>query len=199
MPNNKERDEVSLKIQETAQTLFKELGVEEVSMHRIAQETGIGQGTLYRRYSSKSKLCFSLMENKFNRMIGEIETYLLENQDLPVVVRLSTIMKKLIMNLDDDLQSLKALFNSSRLEEAKANLYELPPFIFIRGKVHELLEEAEQKQELASVDLMFTSSLIAASLKPELIFYLHDLGYTSKQIAEKYCECAIKPLFVKTS
>ncbi len=165
-------------------------------MHRIAQETGIGQGTLYRRYPSKSKLCFSLMENKFNRMTCEIEAYLMEAQDQPVSVRLSSIMKKLLMNLDDDLQSLKALFNSSRLEEAKANLYELPPFIFVRSKVHELLAEAERNEELVSVDLVFTSSMIAASLKPELIFYLHDLGYTSEQIVEKYCECAIKPLFV---
>ncbi|WP_162515332.1 TetR/AcrR family transcriptional regulator [Paenibacillus pinistramenti] len=195
MPNSKELDELALKIQETAQTLFDEHGVEEVSMHRIAQETGIGQGTLYRRYPSKSKLCLSLMENKFNRLTGEIEAYLLEAKELPIVERLSEIMKRLLNNLDKDLQSMKTLLNSPRLEEATANLCEIPPFIFIRGKVHDLLQEAQQCGELRPLDLDFTSSFIATSLKPELVFYLHDMGYTTEQIAEKYCECAIKPLF----
>ncbi|WP_223067714.1 TetR/AcrR family transcriptional regulator [Paenibacillus caui] len=195
MPNNKEPDELSLKIQETAKSLFDRLGIEEVSMHRIAKEAGIGQGTLYRRYPSKSKLCLSLMENKFKRLIGEIEGFLQSSQSLPVMQRLSWMMSKLILNLDEDLEGLKVLMSSGRLEEAKANHYQCPPFIFIRDKIEELLKEAADQGESVPLDPAFTSVMIASSLKPELIQFLHDLGYDTEQIAAKYCQCVIEPLF----
>ncbi|WP_237566266.1 TetR/AcrR family transcriptional regulator [Paenibacillus sp. EZ-K15] len=64
----KENDELGQKILDTAQALFNKYGVEDVSMHQVAKTAGIGQGTLYRRYPSKSKICFTLMEAKIDRL-----------------------------------------------------------------------------------------------------------------------------------
>lgn len=197
MPSGKQEDAVALKIQETAQDLFDKFGVEEVSMHRIAQEAGIGQGTLYRRYPSKGKLCFSLMEAKFQKLTAEIEQFLAGSGQLSVKERLSWVMTKLILRLDDDLESLKALFSSPRLEEAKDCLFEVEPMMFVTGRVKALLGEAADRNELVRLDPEFASILIASSLKPEVMFYLHDLGYDSDQIAEKYCQCTIDPLFLE--
>lgn len=177
--------------------MFDKYGVEEVSMHRIAQETGIGQGTLYRRYPSKNRLCFSLMEKKFLELTAEIEQFLSDSRLLSVRERLSGMMTKLIVSLDNDLENLKALFNSQRLEEAKDCLFEVQPILFITSKVKELFFEAVAQQELIELDADFASIMIASALKPEVIFYLHDLGYDSNQIAEKYCQCAIEPLFLR--
>ena len=43
-----------------AGALFEKFGVDAVSMHQIAKSAGIGQGTLYRRYSHKGELCMDM-------------------------------------------------------------------------------------------------------------------------------------------
>ena len=46
----------------TASKLFARLGVDAVSMTQIAQEAGVGKGTLYRHFNNKSDLCHALLD-----------------------------------------------------------------------------------------------------------------------------------------
>ena len=57
---------------ETAVSLFAEYGVEEVHMERIAQEAGVGKGTLYRHFPSKGDLCLTLLEGAFTAFQDEM-------------------------------------------------------------------------------------------------------------------------------
>src|SRR5215471_19498441 len=60
------------RILEVARRLFAQQGVEAVSMHQIALATGIGQGTLYRRYANKGELCMDLLCEQYEHCGEEI-------------------------------------------------------------------------------------------------------------------------------
>ncbi|TYP70816.1 TetR/AcrR family transcriptional regulator [Paenibacillus methanolicus] len=188
-------DELGAQILRKAQGLFAEHGVEAVSMHQVAKAAGVGQGTLYRRYPSKSNLCMSIMQSKIDGFIDEVSAYLAAHAEAPALERLSGIMTKQILFCHADVAWMKELFRSGKLKDMKVNPFELPPFVFMVGAIRQLLEEAAAKGELLSVDPAFTASLIAASLSPELLVHFDDKGYTGEQIAAHYVRSFIAPLF----
>jgi len=189
-------DDLSKEIMKTAQQLFDRDGVEAVSMHKIAKTLGIGQGTLYRRYPNKSTLCFCLMERKFVQFKDEVTQYLAEQGErLSEKERLTSVMSKFVVRVHHDLQWVRALMHTEKLEDACMNLFEMPPFVFIRETVQALLEEALAANRLLPIDPFFASSLVASSLRPELVLYLQDQGYTADEITEHYIATFIWPLF----
>lgn len=192
-------DELGAQILRKAQGLFAEHGVEAVSMHQVAKAAGVGQGTLYRRYPSKSNLCMSIMQSKIDGFLNEVRDYLAANAELPVLERLSGIMTKQILFCHADVAWMKELFRSGKLKDVKTNAFESPPFVFMLHTVETLLKEAVENEELSPVDPVFTASMIAASLSPELLFYFDDKGYTGEQIAENFVRSFIAPLFAARS
>src|SRR5437667_12568260 len=66
-------EEYCARILITARTLFSERGVDAVSMHQIAQAAGVGQGTLYRRYTHKSSLCEALLSSAIQQFQQELD------------------------------------------------------------------------------------------------------------------------------
>lgn len=189
-------DEITLKILRTANTLFAQRGVEDVSMHQVAQMAGIGQGTLYRRFASKSRLCFAIIKNKLDLFMEESQIYLREAKERPVQERLSKLIAKFIGLIIEDMEWLKAVTHSERLEEEKENCYEAPHFIYFVDKIKELLKEASGRGELIDLDLTLAALTIATSLSPMLFLHLQDLGYSSERIAEEYCKAFVVPLFI---
>ncbi len=61
------------RIEEKAIELFKEHGVDTVSMNRISKELGIGMGTLYRHFKDKSDLCYHIIEHDFDEIIHQMK------------------------------------------------------------------------------------------------------------------------------
>lgn len=188
-------DELSTKIVETAKSLFDQHGIENVSMHQIAKTTGVGQGTLYRRFPSKNTICQHLMHHKFQQFAQDVTRTLAEMRQETVQSRLSALVTKMIVLMEDDLKWIKALIHAERLEDCQVNMFELPPFVFLRDHFIALLEEAGSRNELVPLDKKFAAIVAASALRPELIFYLQGIGYTPEQIALHYVQSFIAPLF----
>ncbi len=60
------------RIENKAIELFKQYGVETISMNRISKELGIGMGTLYRHFKDKSDLCYHIIEHDFDEIIQKM-------------------------------------------------------------------------------------------------------------------------------
>lgn len=194
---SKENDELGQKILDTAQALFDKYGVEDVSMHQVAKTAGIGQGTLYRRYPSKSKICFTLMEAKIDRFIEGLDVYLRESEEDSVAHRLRKVMTKVILHFNEDLEWLRVMLTSDRLEDTKNILCENPPFTYLRLQIRRLLELAAEREELMPLDSQFTSVMLASLPRADIILYMRDMGYSAEQIAEEYCRSFVDPLFIQ--
>ncbi|ACX62797.1 transcriptional regulator, TetR family [Paenibacillus sp. Y412MC10] len=193
----KENDELGQKILDTAQALFNKYGVEDVSMHQVAKTAGIGQGTLYRRYPSKSKICFTLMEAKIDRFMEGLDVYLRNSEGETVAHRLRTVMTKVILHFNEDLEWLRVMLTSDRLEETKNIMCENPPFTYLRLQIKRLLELAAERGELMPLDPLFTSVMLASLPRADIILYMRDMGYSAEQIAEEYCRSFVDPLFIQ--
>ncbi|MGM1046377.1 MAG: TetR/AcrR family transcriptional regulator [Bacillota bacterium] len=199
MASRKQYDVLGRKILDTAQALFNKYGVEDVSMHQVAKTAGIGQGTLYRRYPSKSKICFSLMEAKIDRFMQELDDYLQSSGEESVAVRIRTIMTRLILHFNEDLEWLRIILSTGRLEDTKNELCENPPFTYLRLQIKSLLEHAAEQGELKPMDPEFTSILLSSLPRADIILYMRDKGYSAEQIADEYCRSFVDTLFVDTS
>ncbi|MFK4165403.1 TetR/AcrR family transcriptional regulator [Paenibacillus lautus] len=193
----KENDELGQKILDTAQALFNKYGVEDVSMHQVAKTAGIGQGTLYRRYPSKSKICFTLMEAKIDRFMEGLDVYLRSSEGETVAHQLRMVMTKVILHFNEDLEWLRVMLTSDRLEESKNIMCENPPFTYLRSQIKRLLELAAERGELMPLDPLFTSVILASLPRADIILYMRDMGYSAEQIAEEYCRSFVDPLFIQ--
>lgn len=60
-------------ILETAKSLFKKQNPSLVSMDMIAQEVGIGRGTLYLHYKGKDELMMQIVLNRHKELLSELE------------------------------------------------------------------------------------------------------------------------------
>ena len=60
-------------ILETAKSLFKKQNPSLVSMDMIAQEVGIGRGTLYLHYKGKDELMLRIVLNRHKELLADLE------------------------------------------------------------------------------------------------------------------------------
>jgi AcrR family transcriptional regulator len=79
----RDAEENQQEILRCAQQLFARHGVSAVSMNQIAKTLGIGAGTLYRHYPSKSALCMALVYDDLARFVTTSRSYLTSHQDSP--------------------------------------------------------------------------------------------------------------------
>lgn len=94
-----------------ANTLFLRHGVEAISMQKIAQEAGIGTGTLYRHFKNKSALCLELIDEDVERFFKKVDDYIKRSTHVDVKKRGEKLISFIIDLKEDNLEMLTAIEN----------------------------------------------------------------------------------------
>jgi AcrR family transcriptional regulator len=70
-------------ILDVARRLFDQYGAAAVTMSQIAQEAGVGKGTLYRNFSNKAELCLAMLDEGQRDLQNRALTQLRTSVDTP--------------------------------------------------------------------------------------------------------------------
>jgi len=165
---------------ETAQRLFAEQGVENVSMTAIADAAGVGKGTLYRHFENKSDLCHALLDQE-TRDLQERSLRRLQNMGDPhedLVWFLEQVALFVIRN-----SRLLCVGASSRTDNER----EMPPLILAhpahfwwRVTIRGLLQRINPPG-----DLDYMTDILYVMLDVHTIYFQRTtLGYDTARIIE---------------
>src|SRR5215217_2504541 len=167
----------------TARTLFEERGVTRVTMEEIARASGVGKGTLYRRFPHKGFLCQALLEEP-TRHFQEQTLEILREPGTSAVEKLDAFLDRLVAFTAENLDLLyggnEPLCGSDRLER-----FSHPAYDWRRSTVLGLLRTAASEGDVdAGLDLEYLATALLAPLDVDLYYYQHRVrGLPAERIS----------------
>lgn len=170
-------------ILDTALTLFGERGVTCVTMEEIARASGVGKGTLYRRFSHKGFLCQALLDEP-TRCLQEQTLAILRESGTPALGKLDAFLDRLVAFTAENLDLLygghEPLCGADRLER-----FSHPAYDWRRSTVLGLLRTAAGEGDVeGGLDLEFLASALLAPLDVDFFYYQHRvLGLSVQRIS----------------
>lgn len=171
---NAERRDAALhrrRVLDAARALFAEYGVEQVSMHQIAQKAGVGQGTLYRRYAHKGLLCTAILSEDIERFQEQLRAALVAmGERTPAVERLYYLLERLLAFNEANTPLLSAIADVAGSERRQSQ-YHSPFYQWLRQVVLLLLRRARERQEIGSDDLEYAADLVLLPLSIDFYRY----------------------------
>ena len=167
-------------ILDTARMLFGERGVTCVTMEEIARASGVGKGTLYRRFPNKGFLCQALLDEPTRRLqqqtlevLRESETSALEKID----AFLDALVAFTAENLDLLYGGHEPLCGADRLER-----FSHPAYDWRRSTVLGLLRTAVREGDVDDgLDLEYLAAALLAPLDVDFYYYQYRVQGLSVQ------------------
>ena len=167
-------------ILDTARMLFGERGVTCVTMEEIARASGVGKGTLYRRFPNKGFLCQALLDEPTRRLqqqtlevLRESETSALEKID----ALLDALVAFTAENLDLLYGGHEPLCGADRLER-----FSYPAYDWRRSTVLGLLRTAVREGDVDDgLDLEYLAAALLAPLDVDFYYYQYRIQGLSVQ------------------
>ncbi|GCF06811.1 TetR/AcrR family transcriptional regulator [Dictyobacter arantiisoli] len=197
-PERRQAADFDQRILRVARQLFAERGIEDVSMHQIAREAGVGQGTLYRRYAHKGELILDLLNESAQRFVEEIQAYAQDGEVWSALQRLDSVLHKCIAFIEEEGLFLVAIMDTSSAEKREMK-FSTQYYRASHSLIAHLLEEAITQQELAPLDTIYTADALIATSDPALyLFQRQKRGYTPEQILEGIRGIYIKGVSVRS-
>ena len=167
---------------ETAVSLFAELGVEDVHMERIAQEAGVGKGTLYRHFPSKGDLCLTLLEGAFTTFQNEM----LAEMRQGVAAKVSPL-DQLAQFLAGYAQFVERHMPFiCEIQRGGVDTLKSPgPYAWLRMTIEGLLQSAVATDELShDLDIPFLADMLLAPLTAQFFRFLRERrGFEHERIS----------------
>jgi AcrR family transcriptional regulator len=159
-------------ILQTARTLFGERGVTFVTMEEIARASGVGKGTLYRRFPHKGFLCQALLDEP-TKHLQEQTLEILRKPGTPALEKLDAFLERLVTFTAENLDLLyggnEPLCGADRLER-----FSHPAYDWRRSTVLGLLRAAGSEGDVESgLDLEYLATALLAPLDVDLYYYQH--------------------------
>jgi AcrR family transcriptional regulator len=156
----------------TARTLFEERGVTCVTMEEIARASGVGKGTLYRRFPHKGFLCQALLDEP-TKHLQEQTLEVLREPETSALEKLDAFLDRLVAftaeNLDLIYGGNEPLCGADRLER-----FSHPAYDWRRSTVLGLLRVAVSEGDVdTGLDLEYLAQALLAPLEVDLFYYQH--------------------------
>ena len=171
-------------ILKTARVLFEERGVTCVTMEEIARASGVGKGTLYRRFPHKGFLCQALLDEP-TRHLQEQTLEILREPGTAAIAKLDAFLDRLVgftvENLDLLYGGNEPLCGADRLER-----FSHPAYDWRRSTVLGLLRAAVGEKDVdAGLDLEYLATALLAPLDVDLFYYQHRVqGLSAERISD---------------
>ncbi|UTH16338.1 TetR/AcrR family transcriptional regulator [Macrococcus epidermidis] len=112
------------RILETANRLFSANSISEVAMKQIATDCGIGQGTLYRHFSSKAEICQALMDEAIEEMFVEIKK--IQQTQLSDSEKVKEILHSFVTLISDNREKLEEMKTEGSKRKVMMDLHFYP-------------------------------------------------------------------------
>lgn len=159
-------------ILDRARTLFEERGVTCVTMGEIARASGVGKGTLYRRFPNKGYLCQALLDEP-TKHVQEQTLEILRRPGSPALRKLDAFLDLLVAFTAENLDLLygghEPLCGADRLER-----FSHPAYDWRRSTVLGLLRTAVKEGDVeAGLDLEYLALALLAPLDVDFYYYQH--------------------------
>jgi AcrR family transcriptional regulator len=159
-------------ILDTARELFEERGVTCVTMEEVARSSGVGKGTLYRRFPHKGYLCQALLDEP-TRRLQQWTLEILREPETSALEKLDSFLDSLVAFTAENLDLLygghEPLCGADRLER-----FSHPAYDWRRSTVLGLLRTAVREGDVdGGLDLEYLSSALLAPLDVDFYYYQH--------------------------
>lgn len=198
MQPKKERKDViksRLRILQTAESLFVEHGVDNITMRKIATTAGVGQGTLYRHYAHKGEICQDLLQESSQEFVDEVNSYLQQNREISLQGKLTTLVHFAVEFIDKHANWLVYMQGPS-CEDGQQMIYKSQVYTFLYAQVYELIAASPSMQNTMDGDAGFRADALLATLTPDLyLFFKAQRGLTHEKIKQHIVNLYINPLF----
>jgi AcrR family transcriptional regulator len=168
----------------TARGLFDERGVTCVTMEEIARASGVGKGTLYRRFPHKGFLCQALLDEP-TVILQEQTLEVLREPGTSAIEKLHAFLDRLVDFTAENLDLLyggnEPLCGADRLER-----FSHPAYDWRRSTVLGLLRAAAGEGDVdAGLDLEYLATALLAPLDVDLFYYQHRVqGIPARRISD---------------
>lgn len=168
----------------TAESLFAERGVADVTMADIAEAANVGKGTLYRRFANKAELSLALMDN----WMTEFQEQTLEQlrawtgQRVPYLEQLDRFLEALVYFTDAHAPLLCEVERAGLLQqETNQSLPYYWEYLTVRG----LLRAAAREGEIAAdLDLDYLADALLAPLQIDVFRFQRQVkGFSLERIS----------------
>ncbi|MEB7434510.1 TetR/AcrR family transcriptional regulator [Staphylococcus pasteuri] len=147
-------------------------------MSDLAKLSGVGVGTLYRHFESKSLLCQAIMDKKVDQMFIEIEDILSKNEHWSVRDKIYTILSKYLDLKEANFTTLNFMEKSS---EHFNSIINIPFFERLKNLLSEQFEE-----DMYTDDLDFRLNLMLNSFSSDFYYFVkHNQQLTKDQFLTK--------------
>lgn len=161
-------------ILQTARTLFEERGVTSVTMEEIARASGVGKGTLYRRFPHKGFLCQALLDEP-TRQFQQETLEVLREPGMSALEKLDVFLLRLVVFTAENLDLLyggnEPLCGADRLER-----FSHPAYDWRRSTVLGLLRAAVREGGVdAGLDVEYLAAALLAPLDVDFYYYQYGV------------------------
>jgi len=170
-------------ILETAERLFAQYGVANVNMADIAQEAGVGKGTLYRRFTNKAELCLNLLDTQMadfqNRMLDEMRQMTIEG--VPRLAQLEHFLEALVFFTDIHSPLLREVQREGLVQSRRLERPHFWQYMTVNGLLHAAVSAGELSPDL---DIEYLGDALLAPLVVDIFRYQREVrGFSLERIS----------------